>query len=91
VERFLTIIALIGLLITIVSLFFKSYPPFSSIAALTVMLVYLPVSTFFTAKKKNYSSNKRIAEYIEYRFTENYLEVIGDPLILNILGTRFIK
>lgn len=75
--RLLTVIAIIGFLVTIVSLFFKSYPPFSSIAVLTIILIFLPISTYFTAKK-NYLSNKRISESIEYRFTENYLEIIGE-------------
>ena len=42
-----------------------------------LFLGIVPLMTYFNAKK-NYSSNKRISEEIEYRFEENYLDIHGE-------------
>ncbi len=41
------------------------------------LILGLPVLTYFGAKK-NYSTNQRISENIEYRFDKDYLSTIGE-------------
>ena len=54
------------------------------------MLVVVPAAMYFTAKK-NYSSNKRISENIEYIFTPQHLRIIGESFNSELTWDKIYK
>src|SRR5882757_3774443 len=76
--RLLTVIGIISLLTALLAkLTAQDFPVSSQVTLGVVALIVLPALTYFTAKR-NYSSNKRISEKIEYVFNNEYLEIIGE-------------
>jgi len=74
-------IMVISLILGIASALFSSTAlgEFSLSRILTplIVLTILPAMTYFIARK-NYTSNKRISEVIEYNFGKDYLTVTGE-------------
>jgi hypothetical protein len=76
--RIITVMISLSFILSTVFSFIKGNS-FESTQILWVILFLgiVPLMTYFNAKK-NYSSNKRISEEIEYRFEENYLDIHGE-------------
>ncbi|MGN6604848.1 MAG: YcxB family protein [Ginsengibacter sp.] len=64
------------------SIFRLAFPSF--------FVVILPVLLFFTAKK-NYASNKRIHEEMEYNFENNFLAIKGESFNSQISWDKIYK
>jgi hypothetical protein len=89
--KILTGISFLGLLIFIASLTFAPISfPISSVFYIVFVLGVLPLVTFFTAKK-NYKSNKRISEDIEYQFHPDALFVTGESFTSQLSWDKIHK
>jgi hypothetical protein len=91
--KILTVIGLLAALFVasdkILGLGFTSQEPSNYVFPL-VILVGLPIITFLSAKK-NYAATKRIQETIEYKFTNEYLEIKGESFNSQLGWNKFYK
>lgn len=76
--KFITLVGVLGLIVSVIAIFVQLQPQNSSPITIAIIFLFgLPVMTYFSAKR-NYSSMARISEPIEYRFTDDNLEVKGE-------------
>lgn len=88
---FIIAVAIFILLSTLYSLLFE--PQYSSPVQIILpfaMLVWLPLITYFSAKK-NYSTNKRVNEAIEYQFDNDLLSVKGESFAAQFTWDRLYR
>jgi hypothetical protein len=82
------------LLVEIVSFFVPlSFAGDASITRITtpvLILIVLPAMTYFGARR-NYSSNKRMAELIEYQLDNNYLIIQGESFNAQFTWDKIYK
>lgn len=75
--KIVTAIIIFFLFGSLLTAFFLPTMPLSQAIVPAVMLSAMPLMTYFTAKK-NYASNKRISETIEYVFEKDNLLIKGE-------------
>lgn len=75
--KVLTGIFAFSFLVSVSTALFSSKVGISQIILPLIMILFLPVFTYFTAKK-NYASNKRTSETIEYIFSNDQLTMTGE-------------
>jgi hypothetical protein len=63
---------------------------FSRLIGPFFVLVFLPAVTYFSSKK-NYSSNKRVSEPIEYKFEKDYLIIRGESFNSELTWDKIYK
>jgi hypothetical protein len=75
--KFFTCITLLILLIFPLRWSVQSNVSFSELVGPLAMLAFIPLITFFGAKR-NYKANKRIQEPIEYQIDSEFLKIKGE-------------
>jgi hypothetical protein len=92
--KIISILMLLSLLVAIVSFFVPlSFAGDASITRITtpvLILIVLPAMTYFGARR-NYSSNKRMAELIEYQLDNNYLIIQGESFNAQFTWDKIYK
>ena len=92
--RIIFIIMAISFILGIVSVIVpKTFVGEFSISRIIIpffVITFLPAITFFAAKK-NYSSNKRIKELIEYKFEKDYLIIKGESFNSQLTWDKLYK
>jgi hypothetical protein len=81
---------ILGLLSAVIPLTFLGEFTISRIVTPLVVLTFLPAVTYFTAKK-NYASNQRLKELIEYKFEKDYLIIQGESFNSQLTWDKVYK
>jgi hypothetical protein len=88
--KFITGIMIVMLVINIALLFFLPNTHFSDVVFPLLFLSAIPLLTYFGAKR-NFKSNKRISETIEYQFGQNELLVKGESFTSQLTWDKIYK
>jgi len=89
--KIITAMAIFVLIISIITgLNNPKYLSFTQIIFPIAMMIWLPLLTYFSAKK-NFSSNKRISEVIEYKFEKDFLDIKGESFSSQLSWDKIYK
>ncbi len=89
--KLLTIIALSILIVSIIELIAQSQFSYKSQFIVSFgLLSFLPLITYFAAKR-NYISNRRISEQMEYSFDNEFLSISGESFISKLTWEKVYK
>jgi YcxB-like protein len=81
---------IIFLIISLITFIFIPSVPFTQVVTLIVLLIAFPTMTYFAAKK-NYVSNQRVSETIDYKFEKDNLLMTGESFNSQLTWDKVYK
>ena len=88
--KILTGIGVLLLVFNVSAMIYEKQSSLSQLLSPAILLVFLPLVTYFTAKR-NYAANKRISENIEYIFGEESLDIKGESFNTQLTWDKIYK
>lgn len=93
-KNFAKVITAIAIFVLIVSIILRLNKlgdlSFTQIIFPIAMMIWLPLLTYFSAKK-SFKSNKRVSEVIEYKFEKDFLDIKGESFSAQLSWDKIYK
>lgn len=88
--KIFTGIASFAIVVAVVAVFLSSKTTFAQISAPLIMLLLIPMFTYFAAKK-NYAADQRVSETIEYQFEKDLLIIKSESFNAQFTWDKIYK